>query len=404
MQPLGSAALMEAYYERLTSSHDYDLLVEVLTMNETAISTAQLVDGQINIQDSTDIRRTGSVTLLDPDHALNLDTDSPFAGAMFADRMIRVRHAIEVPDWGVVVATPFVGPISKLNRNGATIDLEMQDKTALCLDGVPPMTVPRGMNAVGAIYAILSQRTGETHFRFPAGTRVQLSVPYSVGWSDEASPWLVCQRIARRELGMELSFSCDGAATLRPRLTGAVVEFSDPQLLSPVAGDNDFSAAVNLARVTAGSLEPSVAVAPASHPLSPARLGRNGVPRYLPAYADLDAPDKPERGKRRMTKKQKRKFSQEMDKYHDQVKTVRGRMDATADSVLAAGLPMTADLSWSVTPIYHLDADDPVRVTTDSGSAVVPFSSGSIPLLPTDELGMTIGTLKRVSRPGRLRR
>lgn len=403
MQPLGSAELMAAYHERIASSHDYDVLVDVLTMNERPVSPATLVDGQVNIQRETGVRRTGTLTLLDPDSGLNLDTTSPSKGALFANRLVRIRHIVDVPGFGPVSATAGIGPISKLNRNGATIDIEWQDKTALAILGCPPMTVTKGENAVSAIVRIMRERTGEFRFRVPTGTRKRLPRNYSVGWPDESSPWAVCGRIARA-VGLQMFYSCDGYFTLRPRPTQEVFEFGDTVLTSAVSGDNDFSGFVNYARATAGDKIVRVAEAPADHPMAPgnAEFKRNGVKRYLPSLADVsgpgDRPDRPGTKRRPASKAQLHKFAIEMEKYANSVNTARGLAQATADSLLAAGLPMNANLAASSVPVFHLDVDDPIRLTTATDSTVLPFAEASIPLVSGE---MTVGLYRRVSRPGR---
>jgi hypothetical protein len=403
MQPLGSAALVKAYHERVTMSHDYDLTVEVLRIDETPVSPAVLIDGQINIQRDADVRRTATVTLLDPDHGLNLDAGSLASGAVFADRMIRIRHYVDVPGFGTVVSTPFVGPIVKLNRNGATVDLECQDKTGLAILGTVPYTMAKGTNAIEAIRSIMYDCTGERHFRLPSGSRIRLNRNYSVAWPDESSPWAVCSQIAWAS-GLQLFYSCDGYVTVRPRPTASVFTFGDVNLTAAVAGDHDFSGVVNYARATAGDKIVKAAQAPADHPLAPANLGRNGVPRFLPSLADLDAPEapsKPGTKKRPASKAQKKKYAIAMEKYAAQVKSVSALAQATADSLLEAGLPMTANLTWSAVPVFHLDVDDPVSLVTEDGSTILPFAEASIPLVSGD---MTGGFQRRVSRPQRLRR
>lgn len=403
MQPLGSAALVSAYHDRVTSSHDYGVTVEVLTMEEVPVSPARLVDGQVNIQRDADVRRTATLTLLDPDRSLELDADSPMAGALFADRMVRVRHFVDVPGFGTVTATVFVGPITKLNRNGATIDIECQDKTGLGILGCPPYSVAKGALATDAIHDIMAARTGEARFRLPSGYRVRTSRAYSVGWPDEASPWAVCTAIANA-CGLQLFYSCDGYLTLRPRPTAPVFEFDEVNLTSAVAGDNDFSGVVNYARATAGDKIVKAAQAPFDHPFYPGRLGRNGVPRYLPSLAELTEPDKPTRPgskHRKASKAQLKKFAAEMEKYNAEVTSTSALAQRTANALLAAGLPTNTDLTWSAIPVFHLDVDDPVRLTTEGGTMVLPFAEASIPLVSGDMSG---GLVRRVSRPPRLHR
>ncbi|HKY57656.1 MAG TPA: hypothetical protein VJL80_06435 [Aeromicrobium sp.] len=403
MQPLGSPALMAAYHAHLLEPHDYDLFVDVLDMEENVLASADLLDGQINILADADVRRTASLRLLDPDHSLGLDAGSVYSSALFADRMVRIRHSVNVPGFGEVVATPFVGPVVRLNRNGSTIDIECHDKTALTILGTRPLAAQKGRYAVDAIEEIMESRCGETRFRLPRGTRTRLRRHYAVGWSDEASPWAVCSRIAWAA-GLRMLYSCDGYLTLTPRSTTPVFEFTEDALTSAVVGDHDFSGVINYARAEAGDKIVRTATAPPEHPLSPQNLGRNGVNRYLPSLAEVDAPPdrptKPGTKRRKASKAQLNKYAQELEKWTDQVTTARARAQATADSLLAAGLPQTAALSFSAVPLFHLDVDDPIRLSTDEGVATLRFSEATIPLVSGD---MTVGARRR-GAPSRIRR
>lgn len=408
MQRLGSPALMAAYHARLVEPHDYDLFVDVLDMNERVLASAELIEGQVSILPDADVRRTVTLRLLDPDHSLGLDAGSVYSAALFADRMVRVRHSVNVPGYGDVVATAFVGPVVRLNRNGSTIDIECHDKTALTVLGARPLVLQKGRYAVDAIREVMETRCGETRFRFPQGTRMRLRRNYSVGWSDEASPWAVCSRIAWAA-GLRLFYSCDGYLTLAPRSTSAVFEFTEDTLTSTVSGDHDFSGVINYARAEAGDKIVRTATAPPEHPLSPQNLGRNGVSRYLPSIAEVDAPPdrptKPGTKRRKASKAQLNKYAQELEKWTAEVTSVKARAQATADSLLAAGLPQTAALSFSAVPLFHLDVDDPIRVSTSEGVATLKFSEATIPLVPLgpDDPGMTVGSRRR-GTPSRIRR
>lgn len=414
MQPLGSQALLKAYHNRLTSSHDYDLTVEILNMNEQPLSQAVLVDGQINIQRDAEIRRTGTLTLLDPDRGLGLDALALGQGALFANRMVRVKHYLDVPGFGTVVATPFVGPIADLNRNGSTIDIEVQDKTAFAILGNRPITAMKGENAVSAIVRIMQNRAGENQFRVPAGTKYRLERNYSVGWDDEASPWVVCSKIARAA-GLQMLYSCDGYLTLRPRQTTPVFEFGagtsaattgiNANLTSTPAEDHDFSSTINHARATYGDYV-KTATAPSSSPFGPRNpdFMRNGIPRFLPSLAEVDAPNKPNKPgskRRKASKAQTKQYLREMEKYGDELKSSAAKAQATADALLKTGLSMDENITWSAVPAYHLDVDDVVRVTTTNGSVIIPLSEASIPLLPGEMSG---GQHRVIAKPGRIRR
>lgn len=409
MQPLGSPELLEAYHARIAGSHDYTITADILDMEENVLGPARVLDGQINIMPDADVHRTAQVTLLDPDRSLGLDGDSVFAGSAAANRMLRIRHTVDVPGFGEVTCTPIVGGFTRVNRNGATIDVEVQDKTGLVMYGSKPYRVPRGMSAMPAIRAILGDCTGETRFRLPHGVRFKLRRPYSVGWADESSPWVRARQIAHAA-GMQIFYSCDGYVTVRAYPTHPMIEFGQdgvPATTVP-ATDIDLSQIINYARVEADKIVASRNQdhIDSSHPFSPTSLGRNGVPRYLPSIAELtgpgDRPMAPHSKRRKSSKAEWDKYAQDLEEWDAKVRSIRAQANATAAAMLRAGLTERVNISWSCAPVFHLDYADPIRITTNEGSATLRLTSASIPLLPSAE-GMSIGLVKNVSRPGRIR-
>src|SRR5690606_33235533 len=87
-----------AFEEALRSSHTRKIEVEVLNLDGKRLSTisSQLLDGQVNVDLDADVSRSLTLSFLDPAHALNFDTDSPDDGAVYADRMLRVRYGVHV--------------------------------------------------------------------------------------------------------------------------------------------------------------------------------------------------------------------------------------------------------------------------------------------------------------------
>lgn len=406
MQPLGSPELMAAYHARISGSHDYTLTADILDMNENVIGPASLIDGQIDIMRETQVRRTARVTLSDPDRALGLDGDSVFTGSAAANRMLRIRHTVEVPGFGEVTCTPFVGPFVRVNRNGATLDVEAHEKTHLAITGCQPLTVPRGMNAMAAVRKIMADRTGETRFRLPTGVRYRLRRPYSVAWPDESSPWVRVQQITHAT-GMQAYYTCDGYLSARPQSSAPVLEFGPEgvPVTSAPAADVDFTQIVNYARVEADKIIVVRKLDPASvHPFSPGVLGRNGVPRYLPSLTEISgpgsAPTKPGTNHRPASKSEWTKYSQEVEKFEAASRSITSKAVGIAEARLAEGLRQNLNLNFSAVPVFHLDYGDPIRVVTQEGSAVVRFTQASIPLTQGD---MSVGVLRQVSRVGRKR-
>jgi hypothetical protein len=355
--------------------------LHILDMNERPLGTAVMLDGQVNLNADALIRRTASLTVSDPEGAFDFSDASGWSPrSAWADRLIRVTHTIEMP-WGPVNVVVIVGTPSAIERSGADVRIELQDKSALASRGCPPKTVHKGHNAVDAIEDILRQRTGEFRFRFPKSDK-RLSQAYSVGWEDESSPLLVCRKIARRELGMQLIWSADGYALLRKRPTVAALRV--PSATGVASMSADFTSMVNWVRVrghktsktknlpgggTETTTTQPVAVAriKAGRTLSPEWLARKGVPRYWPLLDDDDSLRKLE-----AVKEQARDDLRDDDQLQD-----------------APGI--------TCVPFFHGDADDLVKVDTPGeGDVKVRLGDCSIPLGVGGD--MTIGTHRQVSK------
>lgn len=394
MKNLGlTAAQNTAYLTRLFSSHDYRIAVELLTLNETPAGSLALLDGQINLQSGDAVRRTASITVSDPAGMLDRTGVTTLEDASIGpNRVIRLVHTIEVPATQVgntlvapfTVSVPcFIGPPSTMNRNGADVSIELQDKTALATRGVSAYTAAKGTNARSAIRDILAKKTGEFRFNLGSGTR-RLSKPYAVGLADDAAPWVVASKIASAELGMQLLYSCDGYVTLRTK--PAVSTLTIPYLTEPASSATDFTTVNNFVQVTGkkttttsktpgGSTatvttQPQATAQITDGPLAPAALARKGVPRLLPkVIAD--------------------------DGY-----TTLTQVKWKADLELAGSDQFEGSPSFACVPVFHLDADDIVTVTGENGSMAVRLEQASIPLGTSGD--MSIGTHRWVSAaPGR---
>ena len=394
MMPLGLTPTQQnTYVSYLWSNHDFALSVDVINLNHTPIRsvTGVTLDGQINLQRDAPVGRTATFNFYDPDHSLHLDADSPWEGAVYMDRMIRVRHTVTVPGVGQVTAVPFVGPITKVARDGDVVAVECQDKACLALTGSPPVVAKKGMNAVDGIRRIMTLASGENLFRLPVIPRRPLASTFQTGWHDDAAPWVVCQQIAAT-LNQQLYYSCDGYLTLRPWPTQAAITADGRAITSAPKVDFDATSVANMVRVD-GTLAPpppqkktgnakaspgkeapvtklsAVAIAAANHPLAPSRLGRNGVPRYLAVLIE-----------------------------GQQYKTLAaGR--ALASTTLDRSIAMTAGVSFDMIPVFHLDLGDLIVAQVDAGRVVVRLQEGSIPLAVGGD--MSVGTQRAVSvRPG----
>lgn len=369
------------YLDRLFSSHDFDIQVEILDLNEKPVGTAILDDGQINLQAADKgVRRTASLTLSDPAGALEFGTNTAWSGtSLWANRLVRVSHVLVVDDTEVH-CTCFVGVPTRMSRDGAEVDVELSDKAALANRGSEPYTVKKGRNAVAAIKEILTNCTGEFRFRFPTSTR-RLSKDYSVGWDDSASPWMIAARIAHRELGWQLLYAADGAALLRPKPTKPSLRV--PSVTSSAVGDVVFdsmnnrvqgtgkTSTVKHGKQTLKTTPQAIVEVPARDIDSPTSLSRRGVKRYLPLV------------------------------FTDDSLTTVAQVKAAATERLQASDSPAVTRQVTCIPFFHADADDLVSLGIPGADATMRLIEASIPLGVAGD--MSIGSQSKVRKPKRVK-
>lgn len=351
-----------AYLTRLFGSHDFDVRVEVLNLDEKPIASATMLDGQVDIiAPDNGIRRTASITLLDDSHALDFGVSAAWSGtSLWVNRLLRVTHVLTV-DGSEASTVCFVGVPKSIARNGAEVDVNLADKAALANRGSKPYTVRKGMDAVAAVRAIMTNCTGEFRFRFPATAGKRLSKNYSVGWDDKVSPFAVASAIARRELDMQLLYAADGALLMRkvPQSSSMRV----PGVTAPPNASVDLSALINWAQVTGKATSKrtsktqqiktqpqAIAQLAAADPSSPSSLARRGVPRYLPLIVSDDS------------------------------LTSLAAVKTRAVTELQRGGRAQVTQEYNTIPFFHADADDLVTLAVAGVDPVVRVSTGTIPL------------------------
>lgn len=381
-----------AYHQYLQSDHDFRIRADVLTLEEKHVGGLDVLDGQVNLQ-RTQPNRTATLTLSDPEGALSFGTS--FARddkhVLWVNRLVRIRHEVTVPGLGDVEATCMVGVPTAVGRNGGEVSLELGDKSLLADHGVRPRTYKKGQNVRAVLVSLLSDLTGERHFRIPPTKRV-LSRPYTVGMGDNAlTPWAAFRRIAAKEAHWRAFYSCDGYATCVPaRDARASIDVAD--LLALPNASATFTEFINYAKVTSRREPPNkkpkkgakdkkesnirliihsgVAVLPPSHDLSMQSLNRNGVPRLLPLVVE-----------------------------DDDLRTQRDVNDRVRDE-LQHGSDIDYQQAYETMPFFHLDHGDYLDLPMGIGK--VAFMEGSIPLGTGGN--MTVGARKWVSRPIRVKR
>jgi hypothetical protein len=371
---------LRSFHAALRETGTYQVEVSLLNLDGDEVSrvTPEVLDGQVDVDADADVTRQCSLTLYDPSHSLQLDSDSPDDGALHADRMLHVVYSVLVPALNDRVDVPvFTGPIVSFERSDDEVSIHALGKEELALNEIwRPLTLKKGMSKVEAIRTILAERTGETRFDFPEIDKPRL--PHRVSLGRMVSAWKRARRIAR-SMNRQLYYDGRGVCRLRVRPRRPVFTFyggadhpKAANITKPVHVTHDFTEIKNVVWVKGGKPKGAkravhaVAVAPRSHPLSPWRLGRNGEQRYLVEEIDNDAIRSSKEAKRR------------------------------AEAKLEDLLTETVGVTFAAIPIPHLDPLDVVRVVTDDFTANVRLRKFSLPLTTGGE--MTVGYHERVKR------
>lgn len=341
--------------------------------------STRLADGQVTVDNTQSPTRTASITLDDPHRWLPFDTDSPARTALFLDRMLRVLWEVYVGDpINDFVSVPiFTGPVTGLERDGDQVIASCSGMETLAMGACwHPLHLDRHMKKTDAIRRILAERAGETRFDIPD---LDARLPHARSLHRQAVPWNYARRIAA-SMDRQLFYDGDGICRLRHHPQQARFSFTGQAHVTTaiqVAYSANTVNAVHVLGATPKGSKTQIsrsAVAPASHVLSPQRLGRNDVPRFIAKFIT-----------------------------DDNLKT-GAEAQARADRVLHDGLAQAITVSFSSTPIPLLDPGDMCHVDTEDGDVTFRLQQFSFPLLVgqggtgSEGTAMTVGVKRRVTR------
>lgn len=273
----------QVYLEALTSrAHMPKIIHELLDLDGGRIGAFPApADGQITVDADAEVTHAWSGTIHDPGKKLRIDADSPGAGAVYSDRMIRIRHTLHVPALARdVTVTPFTGRITKADRDDALLAISCLGSADFGMRGCAPLTCEKGAGVVASIRRIMRERMGHRKFRFPQGpiTNRKLVRDVSVGWNDEAWPWPTCLRLAA-SLGMDLFIAGDDYGVLRRPPETVSHTFMWPGDITAVPKVGHDAGAVTRVLVNGKKgvrVSVDITDVDPAHPL--AGLQRNGVP------------------------------------------------------------------------------------------------------------------------------
>lgn len=374
-----------AFERALVQSHRIRVKLTLFDRDESRIGALERMihSGSVHIDRTGESTRALSLNLIDPRRTLRFEPDSPAEGALHADNFIGVQYGVYVAELAQWVDVPvFHGPITLVERLGATARVEALGKESLML--APHLagqgyTIRKGTRTDDAIRRVAGQ-AGERRFQLAdLGRRLRRSQvvgPETEPWKvivggEESAKGKVLPSLADRGgHDLEVFYNGTGHLTARRRDTNPSFTFAEGKHLTgepTVKWDvREFRNAV----IVRGGKRKKKARArafvtlPASHPLSPRSLARNGEDRYLVEVFESEG---------LKTDAECRRRGQE----------ILNRKSREA---------VTAEFESLVVP--HLDEADTVVLKTAEYDLRFDFQQATIPLVPTET--MSVGFLKVV--------
>lgn len=365
-----SAANQKVFDALLGQNHTIDVTVQLMDLSHNRISNLSSVflGGQVVIDDGADISRSASLTFLDPDHKMALDSSSPADGAMYIDRMISVVVTVYSPDRSFYVSVPvFTGPITKMDRDWVVVKIECMGKEILALDPFwSPKTYRKGAKRYEVVKDLLLD-LGERKFSFTNSTS---TLGKDLALSSEHKPWTTARSVAR-SANMQLFYDGRGVAVMRKFPTTPTWTFSEGKggtILTKPAIGYDASNMINAVQVKGATPKGKTSpityrkVAPVGSPVYPYTIGRNGKPRFIPVFIDDDSV------------------------------TSQAEAVEVANERLKLGELESVTAAFDCLPVFHLEPRDAYKISTAEVSVTTIVTQMTIPLTANETAA--IGYLK----------
>lgn len=306
-----SGRRLDDYLDTLRQSHLIRIHLEVLSSSDELIARFDenelpILDGQVDVDSESLVSRQLSLSFANTDES-STDPTNPRA-ALAPQRQLRVLYGVYVTfydgtsEW--VEVPVFYGPITRVERDFETVEVEAQSKEAYML---PPNRLRRSLipnedgpddDKIKSYYAgdlikRIARRHGERMLRVP---RTNRKLPEDAKLFDKATQetgaWPLLAKLAGAQ---QLLYTADGWLTLRSmRRRQPVYVFNDGprgEVLNVPAVDWDMTTFRNALELRAFQKKqgnekenPTLRVTAhleTEHPLSARSLARNGQAREL---------------------------------------------------------------------------------------------------------------------------
>lgn len=357
--------------------------VIVLDKDEKPIgSSVPVIAGSVSVDAGAEVTRSAELHAIDPNRALGFDAGSPGLGSLYADRFVEISYG--VADASRVLAwTPiFRGVVVRFDRSHPEVTIAAQGKEMLGLAPNLPLfrgqsvNIPKGTRLDTALRRIAAT-LGESSARISIPQLPQrIKERVSLGRTSE--PWKVLRKVAHDHGGYQAFY--DGRGTLRVRKTPPRPVWTfDAELLTFPTVTYDLGGEFrNIVRVV-GKPKAGKHAKPPSHtadpppadPLSPQSLSRNGVPRCIAEYLEVEESD-------------------------------ASKVRHIAEVELARRMRQSVAVTFDALTVPGLEEGDPLEVVLPGEKSSLAFSAATFSIsLGTDQMSIgqtkTVHVRKRVS-------
>jgi hypothetical protein len=286
-----STAQLQDFYDICKHSHRVYTAVHQLDLshNFQRDLSGLVIGGQVDVDRDAAITRSAKLQLMDVEHNLNFDAFNPADGANYFTQMIRIYYGVSrfEPGSPVYWVPVMTGPIDDVQRDGWQLNLSITGKEVFAKSGMwQAWSWPAGWSKNDVIANAMQIHTGEVFFNFD-WTNATITAPFSLEAGDDLFENL---RQLADDSGYQLFYDGWGNLRLRWQNSNMIFTFTDDWLTDTPSVDYDASKVVNAVRYegwTPPGYTTPLAItvtAPDWHPFSPAKMGRNGVARYLPDF------------------------------------------------------------------------------------------------------------------------
>lgn len=344
----------------------------------------RLIDGNVAVDTTAAVTRALDLTLFDPNRRVHLDPGSPQRTSVFIDQRVKIVYTIIDPTNGNRYSCPvFTGGIDDVSRDEVFIKIKALGMEAHAVgNSFRGKTFKKKAKKVWVLRQLITNFVGVEGIRFPGDKTVKALLPSDVKLNREKAAWPLARKVADsvdRYLFMDaVGFAVIRRLSKRPkfvfnenwvttkpevdydlsRVTNAVVVIGKKPKKKGKGGKDDTSKPTRKRRPM------YTAIAPKKHPLSPFKLARNGVKRFL--WISIE---------------------------DDSLRSVK-ECRARARRLLARGLGAYTDIRWEGIPQPRLQEGDMVAISLPGFFATTPLKQWNIPLRAG--VDAQYGTIKKV--------